>query len=163
MKKLFIIALALIAAQAQAQYRCNVRGAVVFQEQPCVPQRNSPDLEKMTAAELQAHFNKSKQPVDQQPPGYELYVPSDSGATYVVLEVVKVPPDGRLREILTKRIGRGGHISYSRRLFDCRHSQVKYLGTGDTLVAVEKSKPDANLSSIVPGSIADYVGTEACK
>lgn len=163
--RMTVITILLLATSttAHAQYRCNVNGSVVFQEEPCVPQRKGPALEKMNAAELQAHFNKSKQVVEQQPPGYELYVPSDPGATFIVLEIIKIPPDDRLREITTKRIGRGGRINYSRRLYDCLYSQFKYLGSGESLSAMAASKPDAKLSSIMTGSIVDYVGREACK
>lgn len=37
-----------------------------------------------------------------------------------------------------------------------------YLGSGETLGEMRSSKPDDHLSPIVDGSIADYVGNEAC-
>lgn len=140
MKHALALCLLLAAGAAQAQYRCNVNGEVVYQETSCVAQGKK-----------------------TEPAGYELYVPSDAGATFVVLEKKRASTDGRLREIVTKRIGRGGHVSYSRRLYDCLYSQVKYLGSGGTYEQMMSGKPDADLSSITVGSIAYYVGQEACK
>lgn len=154
---------------ALAQYRCNVNGQVVFQETSCVaPGAPAVNLEKMSAQELQAyHERESKRraspPPKPEPAGYELRVPSDPGATFVVLEMKNGTADGRLREIVTKRIGRAGHVSYSRRLYDCHYSQVKYLGSGGTYEQMAAGKPDPNMSGITSGSIADYVGREACK
>jgi hypothetical protein len=88
-----------------------------------------------------------------------LSVPSDPKARFFVLEK---GGKGAERTILTKRVGPSG-TSYSRRLYNCSNSTVKYLGTGDTLDEMKKSKPDPNMGPIVPGSIAFYVGQEACR
>ena len=167
MKTLFVVLAIVFAVPSYAQFRCNINGQVVFQETSCnAPGKKAVDVEKMSAAELQAHFEQSKKAASrpaQEPKGYELYLPSDQGATFVVLDVVKSPPDGRMREITTKRIGRAGHVSYSLRLYDCRYGQVKYLAVGDTYQSLKTLKPDPNMSYIVPGSIAQYVGDAACK
>ncbi|EID64666.1 hypothetical protein ECW26_48270 [Escherichia coli W26] len=42
-------------------------------------------------------------------------------------------------------------------------NEVKYLGSGETLEQMKNSKPDPKMGGIVSGSIADYVGREACK
>lgn len=89
----------------------------------------------------------------------QISVPSDSGAQYYVLDKGTL---GSLRTITTKRIGPSGS-SYSKRLYSCSGSTVKYLGTGDTLAEMNRSSPSGDLSPIVKGSIAYYVGLEACK
>jgi len=88
-----------------------------------------------------------------------LSVPSDPKAQFFVLEK---GGSGSQRTIVTKRVGSSG-TSYSKRLYNCADSTVKYLGTGDSLEAMSKSNPDPNMSPIVQGSIAYYVGLEACK
>lgn len=88
-----------------------------------------------------------------------LSIPSDSKAQYFVLEK---NGDGVERTIVTKRIGSSG-TSYSRRLYNCANNTVKYLGTGDSLEEMSTSKPDPNMTPIIDGSIAYYVGIEACK
>ena len=89
----------------------------------------------------------------------QLVVPSDSKAQYFILEK---GGNGVERTIVTKRVGPSG-TGYSKRLYNCKAGTVKYLGTGDTLEAMRKSKPDPSMSPIVQGSIAYYVGQETCK
>lgn len=86
-------------------------------------------------------------------------VPSDSKASYIVLETGK---QSGMRTIVTERTGPSG-TSYSKRIYDCKNKKVKYLGDGETLADMKKSTPDASMYDIVPGSIADYIGIEACK
>ncbi|WP_268798042.1 hypothetical protein [Pseudomonas huanghezhanensis] len=88
-----------------------------------------------------------------------LAVPSDPKGEFTVLEK---GGSGAERTIVTKRAGASG-ISYSTRLFNCPESTVKYLGSGETPEAMAASQPDANMVPIVSGSIAYYVGLEACK
>ncbi|PPT49564.1 hypothetical protein XarbCFBP8147_13025 [Xanthomonas arboricola] len=88
-----------------------------------------------------------------------LTVPTDAKATYAILQVGGKFP---IRTIVTKRIGSSG-TSYSKRIYNCSNNTVKYLGTGDTLSDMARSKPDPNMGPIVAQSIADYVGREACK
>ncbi len=88
-----------------------------------------------------------------------LSVPSDPKAQFFVLEK---SGSGSQRTIVTKRVGSSG-ASYSKRLYNCADSTMKYLGTGDSLASMNKSNPDPNMSPIVQGSIAYYVGLEACK
>lgn len=88
-----------------------------------------------------------------------LSVPSDSKAQFFVLEK---GGSGTQRTIVTKRVGSSG-TSYSKRLYNCADSTVKYLGAGDSLAAMAASRADANMGPIVQGSIAYYVGVEACK
>lgn len=89
----------------------------------------------------------------------QISVPSDSSAQYYVLDR---GGSGSLRTITTKRVGPSG-TSYSKRLYNCSQSTVKYLGTGDTLTEMNSSSPAGNMGNIVSGSIAYYVGLEACK
>jgi hypothetical protein len=91
--------------------------------------------------------------------GQTLAVPSDAKAQYFVLD-----KSGGVnsRVIVTKRVGSSG-ISYSRRLYNCSYNTVKYLGSGDSLAAMDASSPDANMSNVNAGSTAYYVGLEACR
>lgn len=91
-------------------------------------------------------------------PPYTLHVPSDPNATFTVLAIGS---KGDLATIITKRDGKSG-TTYSQRAYDCRAKRVMYLGSGDSLEEMRSSKPDEHLSPIVDGSIADYVGNEAC-
>jgi hypothetical protein len=86
-------------------------------------------------------------------------VPSDAKASFDVLEKGAL---GEWRTIITKRTGPSG-TTYSQRAYDCRANTVKYLGSGESLGAMKASKPDPNLAPIVPGSIAYFVGLEACR
>lgn len=88
-----------------------------------------------------------------------LHVPSDPKATYTILAR---DTSGNERTITTKRVGSSG-TSYSRRLYNCADRTVKYLGSGETLEQMEASQPDPRMGPIVTGSIADYVGAEACR
>ena len=88
-----------------------------------------------------------------------LSVSSDSKATYTVLDR---DTSGNERSITTKRVGSSG-TSYSRRLYNCAERTVKYLGSGETLEQMNASQPDPRMGPIVSGSIADYVGAEACR
>ncbi|WP_440940551.1 hypothetical protein [Immundisolibacter sp.] len=88
-----------------------------------------------------------------------LSVPSDPKAEFFVLEK---GGSGSERTIVAKRVGPSG-TSYSKRLYNCSDSTVKYLGTGDSLAEMASSKPGPSMGPIVKGSIAYYVGIEACK
>lgn len=90
---------------------------------------------------------------------YQIEVPTDSKATYTVLEKGS---QGSLRTITTKREGSSG-VSFSQRIYNCDSSEVKYLGSGDSLEEMKNSKPDPEMSPIVSESIAYYLGREACK
>ncbi len=89
----------------------------------------------------------------------QLSVPSDPKAQFFVLEK---GGNGSQRTIVTKRVGPSG-TGYSKRIFNCADGTVKYLGTGDSLEVMRKSNPDLNMGAIIQGSIAYYVGLEACK
>ena len=86
-------------------------------------------------------------------------VPSDSKAHFFVLEK---DGKGAERTIVTKRVGPSG-TSYSKRFYNCKKNTVKYLGDGDSLAEMASSKADPSMGPIVQGSIAYYVGLEACK
>lgn len=88
-----------------------------------------------------------------------LSVPSDPKAQFFVLEK---GGRGFQRTIVTKRIGKSG-TSYSKRLYNCSENTVKYLGSGESLSEMAASKADPDMGTILPGSIAYYVGIEACK
>jgi hypothetical protein len=88
-----------------------------------------------------------------------LHIPSDPKASYLVLEK---GGSGSQRTIVTKRTGSSG-TSYSKRLYDCSNGTVKYLGSSDSLEGMKRSKPDPKMGPIVEGSIAHYVGLEACR
>lgn len=88
-----------------------------------------------------------------------LAVPTDAKAKYTILEIGGKWPD---RTIVTKRVGSSG-TSFSKRIYNCSNNTVKYLGSGDTLIDMGKSNPDPKMAPVVPQSIADYVGRQACK
>lgn len=88
-----------------------------------------------------------------------LVVPTDAKAKYAILEVAGAWPS---RTIITRRVGPSG-TTYSKRLYNCANNTVKYIGTGDTLEEMARSKPDPKMAPIVPEAIADYVGRRACK
>lgn len=90
---------------------------------------------------------------------YKITIPSDSKAEYTVLSK---GTQGDLKTIVTKRSGSSG-VSYSERAYDCNNHTVKYLGSGDTLEQMKASGADKNMGEIFTGSIADFVGREACK
>lgn len=87
-----------------------------------------------------------------------LPVPTDANAMYTVLEVGGSFPN---RTIVTKRVGSSG-TSFAKRQYNCANGTVRYLGDGDTLVEMARSKPSPSMAPIVPRSIADYVGNRAC-
>jgi hypothetical protein len=88
-----------------------------------------------------------------------LSVPTDASAQYYILE--KSEANGRVT-IVTKRVGSSG-TSYSKRLVDCGNKTFMYVGTGDSLEEMKKSKPDTKMSVLVPGSISSFVAGAACK
>jgi hypothetical protein len=88
-----------------------------------------------------------------------LSVPSDAKATYFILERGGSADKPTL---VTKRVGPSG-TSYSKRLFDCSARTWKYLGDGETLEEMRNSKPDAAMTGLVTGSIADYMWKAACR
>lgn len=75
---------------------------------------------------------------------------------------MKVNNNKNLRSIVTKRVGSSG-VTYSKRLYDCKNNTVKYLGTGNSIEAMNKSKEDAKMSPILNGSIAYEIGLIICK
>ena len=87
-----------------------------------------------------------------------LPIPSDAKAKYFVLE--RGGSKG-MPTLTTKRVGSSG-TSYSQRVFDCSTSQVKYLGTGDSLEEMKNSKPDPNMGPLIKGSISWYQWQHAC-
>jgi hypothetical protein len=102
--------------------------------------------------------NYTLAPVDAPPPVLPFTVPSDARANFYILEKGN---QGNERVIVTKREGPSG-TSYSKRLYNCADHTVKYLGTGDSLEAMDVSPADPAMGPIVEGSIAYYVGLQAC-
>ena len=90
---------------------------------------------------------------------YSINIPTDQNASYTVLDK---GDKGSYKTIITKRVGSSG-TSYSERAYDCSAWEVKYLGTGDSIEAMNASGEDPNMSPIVDRSIAYYIGREACK
>lgn len=88
-----------------------------------------------------------------------LSIPSDPKANY---SVIKQEGSASMPIITTKRLGRSG-ISYSKRIFNCKDKTTKYLGTGESLIEMDRSSPDPKFGPIVSGSIAYYQWIFACK
>lgn len=93
--------------------------------------------------------------------GTPIVIKSDIGKYFILEKNLKVNSNKDLRSIVTKRVGSSG-TTYSKRLYDCKNNTVKYLGTGDSIDAMNKSKEDANMSPIFTGSIAYEVGLIIC-
>lgn len=93
--------------------------------------------------------------------GTPITINSDSAKYFVLEKKFNVNSNKNLRSIVTKRVGSSG-TTYSKRLYDCKNNTVKYLGTGDSIEAMNKSKEDANMSPIFTGSIAYEVGLIIC-
>lgn len=94
--------------------------------------------------------------------GTPIVINSDTAKYFVLEKNMKVNNNKDLRSIVTKRVGSSG-VSYSKRLYDCKNYTVKYLGTGDTIEQMNKSKEDVNMGAITYGSIAYEVGLIICK
>ncbi|MFC4349604.1 hypothetical protein ACFO5Q_17270 [Kordiimonas lipolytica] len=88
-----------------------------------------------------------------------LQISADPSARYEVLDVTQ-RADGMF-EIVTKRTGKSG-ISYAKRLVDCRSQTAKYLGDGETLESMERSKPSPRMGPLVEGSSTHAVAMYAC-
>jgi hypothetical protein len=90
---------------------------------------------------------------------YEVLVPSDPKAKYYVLEKGGTENNPTLT---TKRVGASG-TSFSKRVFDCKANTFKYLGDGDTIEEMNRSKPGEKMSPLVEGSIAWHLWKHACR
>lgn len=91
-----------------------------------------------------------------------IVINSDTAKYFVLEKNMKVNNNKNLRSIVTKRVGSSG-TTYSKRLYDCKNNTVKYLGTGDSIEAMNKSKEDEKMGAIFNGSIAYEVGLIICK
>jgi hypothetical protein len=87
-------------------------------------------------------------------------VPTDLKAKYTVVDVKRV--GGGKAEITTRRDGPSG-TSYAKRLVDCGSMRFKYLGEGDTMEELSRSKPSPNMGPLVTGSISYHVSMYACR
>ncbi len=94
--------------------------------------------------------------------GTPIVITSDTAKYFVLEKNMKVNNNKNLRSIVTKRVGSSG-VTYSKRLYDCKNNTVKYLGTGNSIEAMNKSKEDAKMSPILNGSIAYEIGLIICK
>lgn len=160
----FALFLTSTAAVAQDAYKCKSGNGYIYQETPCgtVPLRRSPpDERQMTAAELQAQFERERDAdARRRAYGVLISVPSDPAASFYMMD--KVVEQGGGRVIITRRVGSSGE-SWSRRIYDCGEYTVKYLGTGATRAAMDAGKPDPNMTRVLPRTIADDVGRVACR
>lgn len=82
---------------------------------------------------------------------------ADRRATYTNLAI---EGQGRYRKITTERRGPSG-VGYSLREYDCEQGRARYLATGDTREELARVKPD-KWSPVIDGSIASYIGGQAC-
>ena len=89
-----------------------------------------------------------------------IHVPTDPKAEYTVVGLKNV--GGGTAEITTRRDGPSG-TSYAKRLVDCGRMRFKYLGEGDTLEELNRSKPSPNMGPLVTGSISYHLSTYACR
>lgn len=103
---------------------------------------------------------QSSSPLPKTEEGERIQVPSDSRASYHLLQWSKLPNGNR--EALTRRDGPSG-TSYARREINCPSMQFRYLGEGDTLEEARANRADASLSELTPGSISTYVSEFVCR
>jgi hypothetical protein len=89
---------------------------------------------------------------------FSIPIPSDPNGQYWVLEKGR---KGKLRTIVTKRVGPDGTI-FSKRIYNCDNNTVKYLESGITLEGMHLSQADPKMGQIPPESIAYYVKSHAC-
>lgn len=94
--------------------------------------------------------------------GTPIVINSDTAKYFVLEKNMKVNNNKDLRSIVTKRVGSSG-VSYSKRLYDCKNKMVKYLGTGDTIEQMNKSKEDSKMGAIFNGSVAYEISLIICK
>lgn len=121
-----------------------------------VPVAQSPAGDQVTRPK---NTTSPKKKVEKAEPQDErIFVPTDSGAQYFLIERAGT----QNRPILTtKRVGPSG-TSYARREFDCNANTFRYLGDGDTLEEMKASRPDKTMSPLVRESISEYIGRLAC-
>ncbi len=99
--------------------------------------------------------------------GEQLYVPSDSNATYVVIDLIK---KGDLSILQTARKGSSG-ISFSSRLYSCSNRTYKYLADVDADMeafvrannAAMESLNTSGMSPVTSGSVTYYGFKHACR
>ncbi len=119
----------------------------------------TPESNAAQAISQSAGFDSPSIQNDSEFSPRQIHVPSDPNAQFFVLETAG---NGAMRTITTKRVS-AQHTSYSKRAYNCNDSTVMYIGTGDSLDAMNQSAPDAAMGPIVNESIAYYVGLEACR
>ena len=88
-------------------------------------------------------------------------VPTDSKASYkIVVQDVGYGKSALI--VISQRIGPSGE-SFAIREVNCEASTFRYMGEGDTLDEAMNSVDDtAAMSSLVDGSISDYIVRAAC-
>lgn len=86
-------------------------------------------------------------------------IPTDTRAEYYVLAKGE---NGRFLTLSTRRVGPSG-VSFAKYRFDCKAHTSTYLGEGDTLQEMEKSKADPKMHELQEGSISDYWWHYACQ
>ena len=63
--------------------------------------------------------------------------------------------------MVVKRLSSGG-TSFTKRAFDCEARTAMHLGSGETLAAMEKAKPDPGMEPLTPNSITHQLWQMAC-
>jgi hypothetical protein len=114
----------------------------------------------MSASCTQHDGARDASPDEEAALGYELRVPSDPRAEFVVLGKGGTP---ERPTIITRRTGSAG-TTYSEREYDCAARKVRYLRSQESFAAMKASAPYHDpWGDIVEGSIADVVRREVCK
>lgn len=103
-------------------------------------------------------FACSEKEAEPHADGRAYHTSADPSASYYVVD--RGAQDGGIW-ITMKRVGVNGD-SYFKRLYDCENWQVRYIGSGISIEAMELSKEDEKMADIVPESIAGKVGKIAC-
>jgi hypothetical protein len=91
----------------------------------------------------------------------QISIPSDRTANYTAMQITRKAND--LVEIATRRIGTSG-TTFALREVNCRTTQARYLGEGDTLEeAMRRKNSDSSLKPLLEGSISWEVSRYACQ
>lgn len=90
-------------------------------------------------------------------------VNSDPGSQH---EMVDIERAGTNVVITTRRVGKLGEVSYSKRFIDCLNARWKYLGEGSSIAAMnanERASGTFGFAHFESESIAHYIGRRACR
>lgn len=87
-------------------------------------------------------------------------VSSDSNARHTLIAMAGSLTS--LKTVSSRYSRKTGETTYAKREINCTNMSWRYLGYGDTLEKMDKSKADKHMSQAINGSIAGDVALFAC-